>query len=397
MTYIPGGLALPAFPTSPFTGQLLPNAAQATAWHQAIGRVMSGAGDATLLCEGDSILAGLFTNQIGPGPTIELERVLAGALGIPVTDGLAIPTAGSLAGPDNRWAAGAGWTQGSAFFPGNSWGGVTAAGGQTIWNGAAAAGGSLVFQPRVGTPNGDNMDVYSIGGSFSVNFQLGTDTVLGSLSGLQKTTVSGASTSRPLCTVHAPTGLGCFIIGVDTRLSTTPTLRVGNASTTSSSTGGGATAAGWTNTSGAAGSQPQQCVSFYNPDVVLVNISEPNDLGQGLTTAQTIANWTTILNVARACKGGAGGAVFSSQNPCNPNTAPTATQAAYWAACAAFCAANRVPYIDLFSNLNGASNGFAVLAAMNPSYYGDGNSIHPGTNPGMPDYGRMLGEGLALL
>lgn len=375
----------------------LPNAAAGagiTGWHQALGRVMSGAGDATLLCLGESILSGLFTNNIGPGPTTQMIRVLAGALGVPVVAGLAVPPAGTLAGPDNRWAVGAGWSNGVGAA-GESWGGVVAANGQTEFFGANGAAGNLVYSP---TGTFDTFDVYSIGGSFSVRFGAGgTDTVLGSLSGLQKTTVSSTPTANPICVMHAPTSFGCKIIGVDPRLSTTPTLRVGNASTTSASTGGNASNAGWTNTTATAGTRPTDCITFYNPNATLFNISQPNDQGQGLTLAQTLANWTALASLARACQSGTGGVIFASENPCNPSTSPTPAQTAYWAACKNFCAQNGYGFIDVFANLNGATTGFAVLSAMNPSYYGDGNSIHPSTNPGSPDYGRQLGLGLLAL
>lgn len=379
-------------------GILLPNAAGAPAWHQALMKVMTG-NDATLLCIGDSILSGLFGANIGPGPLIQTIKMLNAALQIPVSDGLAVPTAGGAAGPDNRWTAGAGWSQGSGIFLSDSWGGVPGAGGQTIWTGANGAAGTLTFQPRTGLQNVDTFDLYTIGGGFSVNFNGGADTVVGSVSGLQKTTVSGASTSRPVCNVHAITGaLGAFVIGMDARLSTVGTLRVGNASTTSSSTGGDASHAGWTNTAGPGGvngAQPLQCITFYNPNLCLINLSV-NDIAQGLSTAQSIANWTALANTAKACQGGTGGVIFASENPCNPGNFATPTQTAYWAALKGFCAQNGYPLIDIYNGLNGATNGFSVLSAMNPDWYGDGNSIHPGT-AGQLDYGRMLAAGLLAL
>lgn len=371
----------------------LPDATLYPALHAALGRVMSGAGDSTILFVGDSIMSGLFTNNIGPGPCTQLVRMLAAALGIPVSDGLAIPVASNVAGPDNRWANGAGWSGGNASAPpigsGLSWGGLTPNG--IAYFGANAAAGSLTFQPRLGLPNVDTFDIYSIGGSFSCNFNFGGNTVVGSLSGLQKTTVTGASTARPFCIIQTPTGLGCVIIGVDARLSTAPTLRVGNAGVTSATTGGG-TFGGWNN---AIATGPLACITFYNPQVTVINLGV-NDTQQAIPLSTSVANWTALANTAKACQGGTGGVIFTSQCPINPNVAGWANYAGYWAALKSFCAANGYGYIDLYNGLGGNA-GFNVLSAMNPSYYGDGNSIHPGTNPGMPDYGRMLAAGLLSL
>lgn len=372
------------------SGLVLPNAAQYPPWHRALMKVMSGAGDAALLGLGDSILGGLFGNP-GPGPMLQVRRMLAAALGVPVTDGLAIPVAGGL-NNDPRWSVGAGWTNGTGSS-GQSWGGIANPAGLCTWFGANGAAGSCLFQPPVGTLNYDTYDIYSIGGNFSCNFNLGANTVVGALPAtVQKTTVTGTAAARPFCAISAPTGLGCIIVAVEPRLSTTPTLRVGNASATSASTGGNASNAGWTNTTAAAGQRPLDCITAANPDVGLVMLSV-NDLSQGLSTAQTLANLSTILATLTACQGGNGGMILASENPCNPGTNPTAAQTALWASIKSFAARNGVPFIDIFSFLNGSTNGFTTLSAMNPDYYGDGNSIHPST-AGYMDMGRQLAVGL---
>jgi hypothetical protein len=359
----------------------LPNAAAFPALHQALSKVMGGTGDASIIIVGDSIASGLFTTNIGMGITTQMIKTLAGALGIPVAAGLAAPLNTNIAGPDNRWTLGTGWSWGDATFANLGLGGLPTAAAALV--GANAAAGTASFQPVAGTPNYDTFDVYWLptGATYNINFNGGANTgIPGTGTGCQKTTVSGASTSRPTLNFNTVVGaLGAVVLAVEPRLSTTPTLRIGNAGMTASDTGG------WSLTGN---SSAQNCLTVINPDLIVVNLGY-NDLGHGLSLAQSQANWAVLAS------GVSKKIIFSSECPINPTTGFASSYAPYWIALKTFCQLNNYGFIDIFNGYGGQA-GFAALAAMTPDYYGDGNSVHPSTN-GSPDYGRMLAQGLLAL
>src|SRR6185437_6721780 len=75
--------------------------------HRAIGQVLSGVGDRTVLLIGDSIFAGNFSD-VGQGPIPAMVKMLSGA-GINAQFGLSGPQNTGQSGPDGRYTFGASW------------------------------------------------------------------------------------------------------------------------------------------------------------------------------------------------------------------------------------------------------------------------------------------------
>lgn len=382
---------LPPFPVYPIIGGATapPSTIKYPFLHRALAQVAGGVQDRKLLLVGDSIIGGDFVSQLtGQGPAVELAKYLSG-LGINSSaDGLsgAQPnTAGGFVN-DPRWTAGTGWSLPSTGTGNagahNSW-----AGEGSAWFAATGTAGTLAFKPSAGFY--DHADIYyvNVGGTsgFSVNFNGGSDNVQSqSSTGVFKATVSGSSTARPNINMHAVTGtIGCWIIGVECYLSTTPTLRIGNVGM------GGATSGGWIDSASAVGCSPLACLTAYAPDTVVYSIGV-NDANASVPPATFATNVATFIAQMHALTGGCD-VVIMTDNPCTPafGGSAFANQAAIAAQFLATGAANGCPTLDIFDAW-GAAAGSATMNT--DGYYADA-VVHPSIQ-GQSDQGRVLGAAL---
>lgn len=370
------------------SGSSLPSTIKYPQLHAAIATVNAGgaAPDRKLLMIGDSITAGALTGALMKGPGKTLIQVLKSFM--PCNYGLVGAPENTAAGSDSRFSLGSGWTMPASGVPGtagahNGWAGLGGA-----YNGAASAAGTLVYTTDTPGASYDHFDVYSLNlgvlQGFSVNFNGGSNTVVsGSAAGVIKTTVSGAVTGSPVfCIMSAPTGFGCYIIGVEPYLSTTTTMRVGNVGQF------GATSSNWTdNTNPATG--PLACIAAYAPNIVLIGVGG-GDLTSGGSLSTYLANMTTLIQF---CQGLGAAVVLWTEVPFAPTgTAGAAGSPAQWAALASLASQLGCGFIDTF-NAWGGNAGFATLNGLN--YYADA-LIHPSAL-GDGDLGRLLAQGIVSL
>jgi lysophospholipase L1-like esterase len=368
----------------------LPSAGKYLFLHKALSTVAAGVGDQKILCIGDSVTQGIFA-LCGQAWVPAFAKYIT-QFGINSAEGLAI-AASSAASPsaDARWTVGANWGF-STPAQCAGWGGF-----QGCAYIGTPAGGNLVFTPSgAGTTiNCNSFDVYyetqnvasgftatgSGGGAQVVNSNTGTI-------GVSKVTCpcAGASTLNTL-TVNTITGFEAVILGVEPVLTTTPTLRVGNAGSI------GTTAGSWANgTSGNGGATALQCIAAYAPNVTIIGLGL-NDINVLNTPVATYeANLLTVINVCKLT----GDVVLWNGPPANPAVNPFASasaQTAFWNTNASFCANNDLGFLDAYTAWGTASE-FTKLNT--DGYYADG-AIHPSQNVGHADLGRILAQGLLLL
>jgi lysophospholipase L1-like esterase len=355
----------------------LPSAGNFPFLHRAMGQVQQNVQDRTILCIGDSITEAVFAN-LGIGLVQSMARCFNGE-GINSAFGLSGPAnSGVTLGSDTRWANGSGWTFVTNVQPAG-WGGTGCA-----YQGAPSAAGNLTYTP--GTLS-NQYDVYYFDGAspegFTATATGGTPVVVttGSTNTMKKATcVAAASSAANVVTLSAPTGFGCFIYGVDARLSTAATLRIGNVGSA------GATSLSWITAFNASPSGASM-ITTYAPDVSLIGMGI-NDMNTGVPVSTFLANMATLAN---ACKI-SGDVIFWSDVPFTTADQPVSVQTAYVTAFKAFAAANGYGFLDTYTAWGTASK-FPILNAA--GYYAD-NLIHPSISGGN-DLGRILGQGLLLL
>lgn len=362
---------------STLAGTPLPSAGKYPQLHKAFAEVLSGTSDQTLLLVGDSTYLGVFAD-FGQGPVPYIVNEF-NANGLSAAFGLS--AAPNTTFSDPRWTVGTGWTQAAA--PAHAgWGGLGAG-----FSGASAAA-TLSYQPDAGVF--DTFDIYYLTASstygFKVNFNGGSDTIVNADTGsitVAKVTITGAPTSTPTCNIHTPGAFGAFIMGVEARLSTAQTLRIGNAGIS------GATAASWTDTT-LTGYGPLACIEAYAPNLTLIALGI-NDLYEGTPTSTILASIATIIATCEL----SGSVILATETPFTTATVSQATQSAFWAAYTAFAESNGYPLVDVYSAW-GTAAAFSTLHSL--GYYGDGSiMIHPNASVGQPDAGRTLATGLLSL
>jgi lysophospholipase L1-like esterase len=352
---------------------VLPLAGNFPFLHRALGQVQAGLQDRTILHIGDSITEGVFAD-LGMGPVPSMVKYFNGA-GINSQFGLSGPAAASVTlGSDARWANGSGWTFVNPATLPPGWGNSGCA-----YQGATGAGGNLTYAP--GTSS-NQYDVYYYDPStegFTVTATGGSPVVVttGNTGTMKKVTCIAAATSAfNVVTFSAPTGFGCTIYGVDARLTTTPTLRIGNVGAI------GSTAFSWNNST--LGPSGAAMIGVYAPDVSIISLGV-NDVNTGVPVATYLANLAILANVCKA----SGDVFFWSEVPIITSVVPLAAQTAYYAALKGFCAANGYGFFDTYTAWGTA----AKFAALNTDGYYVDNLIHPSVF-GQNDLGRIIAQGL---
>jgi lysophospholipase L1-like esterase len=371
-------------PSSPAAGKY-PNL------HRAIADVLNGAQDRTILFVGDSHTYG-YTSVIGPfSQTLFSQMVtfFSSMAGVTAQQGLIIPPGSTSSTLDARWTVAGTWSIAGTLATPRGWGGLASA---TSTNLAAFTSISintagLKYAPATSC---DTFDVYYIddplNGTFQINIDGGANTTVGpSTSGIKKVTITGAVASNHVLNFNLTNiQFGVYIIGVDARLSTTPTLRLGNAGVN------GSFSTGWASTGAVSASA---CITTYAPDVTVVCIGG-NDIivaNPNTTAGQYITNLTTIANTAKL----SGDVIFCglvAQSPtaftpnANPGLQSLNATVQSWAIGQGF------GFIDLWDAWGGIP-GQATLQTL--GYYDAGGIEF--TNRGYADRARILVQGLLAL
>lgn len=223
-TYVTAPGSSPSIPSYGFT------ASNTERWRVALKAVRLGTGHAKVLCIGDSTTYGVGAT---PGST-SWPAVLASLMNTnyaPTTRGLAIPPFSGGTTADPRWSAQAGW-------------GLSAQGWASgaAYQGVSGAAQALNFAPHVAA---DTYDVYYIrnGGFGSITCKVngatassgGTWSTAGA-SGVQKQTVTAPYSADPLLSFTVDAVGQVFILGVDSYVAATKTIRIGGAGVSNSTT-----------------------------------------------------------------------------------------------------------------------------------------------------------------
>jgi lysophospholipase L1-like esterase len=267
-----------------------------TRWRQALSRVRTGEGYATLLCIGDSITQG-ETSTFGTNPIFrncwphKLQELLD-AYYVPAQIGLCSGGYGTP-GPDLRFTLGSGWSWAAANI-GFSKYSIQSAGG---------AAGTMTYAPGYLC---DKADIYfkvhnSNQGNSSVTVDGGAPTALtgfGTPSRVEVVNVDlGGLADTHVLTFAGATivdGLGLFdIIGIDAYDSTTPCVRVGLLGRSGASTEewgfGGYPGAGF---------QSLDAIAKAAPDLTIINLGV-NDAAVPVSLATYIANMAAVIDVCQ--------------------------------------------------------------------------------------------------
>lgn len=202
-----------------------------------LANVRGNLGGMKVLCLGDSKVWGSITGDVAPaGPggsswPSQLATFLS-ALGIPADLGLSIPQASNTNVPatDTRWVTAAGWTTGYATYPTTLFG----IGGAASWLGALGCA-DLTYTPGTSC---DTFDVYYVSAVGFGTFKMAIDaaasggTVVNAgvaPTAIKKATIAGGISSAHVLHLGAPATTGFTIVGIDSYLSLTGKVRVGNA------------------------------------------------------------------------------------------------------------------------------------------------------------------------
>lgn len=265
------------------------SAAAFPTFRKALASVRAGVRDAKVLCIGDSTTAGVGAdpanvfNHGGPGSyPYQLARLL-GAY-VPAASGLGIPPSKISGSPDVRWTPGSGWATGN-FAWGNGSAYVTT-------QGATAA---LTF---TGGVLADTYDIYYLQnaglGSITVQATGGNATTTNTVgaAAVKKVTVSAGAASATNVVTITPAGnlAPVLIIGVESSLSTTRKVRVGNAGV------GSSTSAQWVALPNDFGGIP--AIKAYAPDLTIISLGI-NDTNGGVAPADFGTALRAIIAAAK--------------------------------------------------------------------------------------------------
>lgn len=303
-------------------------------WRKARARVLGRAGDAKVLCIGDSTVWGSGATVAGPESWPgRLAAVLRG-MGLPSAQGLSAPPI--AAATDARWAPGTGWPDARNF----GFAGVTA------WRANSPAGNLVYADPDVVA---DRFDVY-----YMRNTSFGTLTMTATggsavvqntagAAGILKATVSAASPSAANALTIAATGQ-VYVVAIEPWLSTTSTIRIGNAGVPST------TLLSWND---ATTFKSLQAIAAYAPDLTIIGlgVNDAGTTGAGIDAATYMSRLSGLVTAA---------ALTGDVVCLTPVPSQTASQAASEASYQAALIASTYPVIDLF----GRAGSYAAMNAL---------------------------------
>lgn len=351
---------------------ILGGSAQLPHWNKALANVMSGKGNARILCLGDSTTEGYFSTNTASGPYYalsfcnQLANIFNGA-GIPAsTDNFVGNAAGDRASTvDNRLVLGSGWS-GAATAGNQSLGGfffiASSATGSTtytplkpvdtfvVWYPTVTGGGTLNYNIDGGSNTGINQNIANSFGHTTISTTLGTHVL----------------------NLNYGSGAGAFFTAIEAYNSTVPQVLMENAGWNGSKT------SDWDLTTN--NYSPSPACGTFAPDLVIINL-QVNDMISSTALATYKANLQTIISNCQ--RGGNTDVVLMTSNHTNPadGTNPTseATQLTYANTIRSLAlttsnstAVAGVPVIDEFANLVSYTFQNASL----------GSVYTPGTYPG---------------
>jgi len=315
-------------------------------WRKALARVRSGAGNAKLLCVGDSTTLGYGGTHNATAPVLDgyptaLSSLLNKYL-VTAADGLGIP--GISGTPETRWTPTGNWARDPHGFTMNS-----------CYKASTPFGGSLVYaDSRI---NADTFDVYYLisgsAGTLTVTATGGTPSVVNCVGtpGWGKVTVTAASAATSNTVTCTAASNPCYIVGVEPYLSTTKQVIVGNSGVV------GSTAADWALNSTDYGSIPG--IKLYAPDLTII------DLGINDGTASVAVNtFMTSLQSVITAAAISGDVVLKTMLPTGSavNSGANATNEPLYVA--AINALTSYPVADYFTYSQG-SNALYALGMQN--------------------------------
>jgi hypothetical protein len=362
--------------------------------HRALANVLAGSlfggSDRTVLFVGDSHMYGATSllNTASPAFMFAVMRGLFNAYGVNSQAGFVVPPPLFSPVQDNRFALGvAGWAPTGVAgigLGGNGNGAMT----------STTLSSTFTYTPGV-TTNLDTFDVYyAIGsgaGTFTFNVDGGANNTVNTSGGsrsIGKSTITAAASSAHVLNFNVTAaGFGCTICGIDQRLSTTPTLRLGNAGVNA------AHSTSWTNATAFPGNGPLDVISAYAPDVSVICVGG-NDVIVTQTPVSTyLANMTTLINRCKL----SGDVVLVGLVPQSPAQfgANVNTQLQTLdLALKGLANSLGVPLIDAWNAWGGVA-GFNTLFALGGYYDGIGAEFV--TSAGYGDRARMFFEALVTL
>lgn len=257
-----------------FTSTVLPK------WTKALATVRNAAGDAKILCVGDSTVLGVGSTAGGTNPTAAAWPTrlvsLLNSAGVTAARGLA--SQGNAT--DNRWSA-TGWTGTNGFGFGNR-----------IW---FDSGSSHTLSYSDSLTAADTVDVYYLkntgNGTITTTFGSGTPVAqsTNATAGIGKVTATAAAATAGQTVAMVSTSAFVGVVGVETYLSTTNKVRVGNVGVS------GSTSTLWTSNATATG--PANAISTYAPDLTVICLGI-NDATTSVAQATYAANIQTLITAA---------------------------------------------------------------------------------------------------
>lgn len=336
----------PIAPTQ-LTGAMLPK------WRLALAKALNGTSDAKILCIGDSTTFGTGSTNYANLPTYfsypaRLAQMMKGVT--PSQNGLVIPQPNN----NNQWTKGTGWADGSfayGFAQGNFQ--------------ATAAAGNLVFTPGATYGTFDSFDVYYLTGPGLGSITItgtggGTTTVncVGASMAIGKTTVTCASAGTGnAVTITNPSGL-VYITGVESFLSTSKYVRVGNAGK------GGARTDIWSN----APYNPQwgslAHITAYAPDLTIIQLGI-NDAGASFSAATYQGYYTPIITTAQA----SGDVIIASFAP-SSGSPYTTYEPLYLPVLSSLAQTYSAPYVDIWTRWQSTWQTGLMNDALHPNNFG---------------------------
>jgi lysophospholipase L1-like esterase len=319
------------------TGNSL-TASQLPHFRLAVAQTKDGGRDTKVLFLGDSTTEGIGSSLGGTfvGYGSYPSRVkLSGSASPPVVNGLAIYNI-----VDDRWTLGSGWTFTAGF--GFCQGGNNA--GALNESGAA---GDLTFTPGATQGTFDSFTVYYLtnpgNGSATVTATGGSATTINTSAAAGYATVtvkaSGASTGNSVA-VHPVSG-AVFIEAIEPFLSTTPTIRKGNAGVSGATSGQCATNGSFNSLS---------AIKAYAPDLTVISLGI-NDAAVNGNDVFLGANLQAIIAAAQVS-----GDVILSTMPPSQDTTRITNERLYQPIYYALSQADRLPLLDVFMRFGSAYN-----------------------------------------
>ena len=318
-------------------------------WRLALAKVLTGQSDARILCIGDSTTAGYGAGTLTTDYTLYSypQRLVAllNAHGIPAAMGMAVLVNDTT---DTRWTIGAGWGQYAADF-----GFVRAIGG-------FSPAGNLVFAPTGGASY-DKFDIYYLGGgglgTLTATATGGTPVVQATGGGpgvISKfTATTGAAGAGKAVTISA-TGT-VYIVAVETWLSTTNRVRVGNVGMP------GATTTDWADSTEYG---PVSAVIAGLPDLSFISLGI-NDAGASTLPVTLQTNLSTLITASKR----SGDVVIITMPPSQTGLYAT-FEPQYQSVFTALSHTYSTPIVDIWNRFGGTYQASFMHDALHPNTSG---------------------------